>query len=78
MPAFILEKLSEDKDWEVCYWVAYNPNVSNSILEKLSEYWHYLVRIIVTRNPNTPIYIVKKLSKDKDANVHQAAIQRMI
>ena len=50
----ILEKLSDDKHWEVRVAVANNPNTPTHLLEKLSDDKHWWVREEVANNPNTP------------------------
>ena len=50
----ILEKLSDDKNWDVRRSVAKNPNTPISILEKLSDDKNEVVRDAVFNNPKTP------------------------
>lgn len=65
-PVFILEKLSEDEELTVRYWISQNTNTSISTLEKLSNDKECMVRYTVAQNPNTPLYLLEKLSKDKN------------
>ena len=55
-PPKVLEKLANDEDVEVRYYVADNPNTPPEVLEKLSNDKMCIVRYVVAQNPNTPKY----------------------
>ena len=69
----ILEKLADDEDANVRYYVAENPKTPADILKKLArEDEESGVRQAVAYNPNTPADILKKLAEDKDDDVKWA------
>ncbi len=68
-PIYILEFLSNDKEWLVRIRVAENQSAPIHVLDKLSEDKNTNVRISVVNNPRTPDYVLDKLSKDKDLDV---------
>lgn len=65
----MLEELAGDKDWEVRYGVAYNPNTPVEILMKLAEDKDENVRYELARNPSTRVEILRKLADDEDWDV---------
>jgi 3-methyladenine DNA glycosylase AlkC len=56
-PPETLERLVNDKDWEVRCHVANNSNTSTEALERLANDKDWRVRYYVANNINTPQYI---------------------
>ena len=67
----ILNKLSQDEDYYVRYWVARNPNTKPENLDVLSRDEYPDVRYWVARNPNTKSETLDTLSQDEDAYVRR-------
>ena len=65
-PPFILNWLSYDKDVDVRYNVAENPNTTRKILDRLYYDKGSLFREYVAKNPNTQPETLERLSYDKD------------
>ena len=61
-----LERLANDNDWEVRYYVARNPNTPPEILERLENDRDPHVRIGIAYNPNTPPEILERLANDEN------------
>jgi hypothetical protein len=66
LPIDIMQKLLEDKDWNVRKNLASNPKIPIEIMQKLLEYEDYYVRGNLALNPKLPIEIMQKLSEDKN------------
>jgi hypothetical protein len=64
-PGF-LDYLSKDKDSDVRWWVALNPNTSPKTLDYLSKDEDYYVRWWVVRNSNTTSETLKQMSIDEE------------
>jgi len=71
----VLNKLACDKDEDVRWDVARNPNTPKQTLNTLSKDKNEYVRWDVARNPATPAQTLNTLSKDKD--VKQEAIKQL-
>ena len=61
-----LEKLAEDKDELVRFYLAGNTNTPISLLEKLAQDEDEDVRSCVAGNTNTPVSLLEKLVEDED------------
>ena len=70
----MLEKLSEDEDWEVRRSVALNPNTSAETLEKLSGDKNIAIRYYVAGHLRTSVEMLAKLGEDKDWLVRQNVV----
>ncbi len=70
-----LEKLAADKDANVRYGVAGNPNTPASLLKKLAADEDEYVRYGAAGNPNAPAALLEKLVADKDENVRRVAAE---
>ena len=71
----MIEELMEDKDWEVRYGVARNPNAPVELLMKLAEDEDGDVRCSVAENPHTPVEILRKLAEDEKALVRRGVAE---
>ena len=72
-----LEELSNNSDWLILCYVAYNSNCPAEILEKLSKDSYWSVRYSVACNPICTAEILEKLSNDSDLNVRDYANKRL-
>jgi hypothetical protein len=66
-----LDRLANDKDWGVRYWVATNPNTPSEALERLANDDDYCVRCGVAKNPNTTPETLERLADDEEWVVRQ-------
>jgi hypothetical protein len=69
-PPETLDRLANDEDADVRYWVAWNPHTLPETLESLANDDAWYVRCAVAWNPNTPQYIKDYLKIRQFLNWH--------